>query len=68
MVPVDAANAGIDEGKAAAWTAALLPLVKGKILLNKAMIEQTSNILGEVERANQRGRFAREVLKVSKAF
>lgn len=68
VVPIDTAKAGINEGEAAAWTAALLPLVKGKIVMNKAMIAQTSNILCEVERANQRGRFAREVLKVSKAF
>ncbi|KAF8490953.1 hypothetical protein F5888DRAFT_1081978 [Russula emetica] len=64
---VDAANAGISKSEAAAWTAALLPLVKGKILLDKTKIARTSDALGEVERANQRGNFAREVLKVSKS-
>jgi len=52
---------------AAAWTAALLPLVKGKIMLDKAKIARISDALGEVERANKRGSFAREVLKVSKS-
>ena len=65
---VDAANARISEGEAAAWTAALLPLVKGKTMLNKTEIAQTSNALVEVERANQRGSFAGEVLKVSKVL
>ena len=65
---VDVANARISEDEAAAWTAALLPLVKGKTMLNKAEIAQTSNALIEVERANQRGSFAGEVLKVSKVL
>lgn len=50
---------------AAAWTAALLPLVKGKTTMDGARIAQTSDALGEVERANQRGDLARDVLKVS---
>lgn len=50
---------------AAAWTAALLPLVKGKTTMDEARIAQTSDALGEVERANQRGGLARDVLKVS---
>jgi hypothetical protein len=62
------ANARISESEAAAWAAALLPLVKGKIMLDKTKVAQTSDALGEVERANQRGSFAREVLKVSKAL
>jgi hypothetical protein len=62
------ANARISESEAAAWTAALLPLVKGKIMLDKTKIARTSDALGEVERANQRGSFAREVLKVSKVL
>jgi len=65
VAPVDAANSGISESEAAAWTAALLPLVKGKIVLNKTKIAQISITLGEVERANQRGSFASEVLKES---
>ena len=65
--PLDAANASMSESEAAAaWTATLLPLVKGKIMLDKTKIAQTSDALGEVERANERGSFAREVLKVSK--
>jgi hypothetical protein len=65
VAQVDAANVSENESEAAAWTAALLPLVKGKIILDKAKIARTSNALDEVERADQRGIFAREVLKVS---
>ena len=68
MVSVDAANARKSESEVAAWTAALLPLVKGKIMLDKATIARISNALGEVEHANQRGTFAREMLKVSKVL
>jgi hypothetical protein len=50
---------------AAAWTVALLPLVKGKVTMDEARIAQTSDALGAVERANQRGGLARDVLKVS---
>jgi hypothetical protein len=63
--PVDAANAKISESEAAAWTAELLPLVKGKITLDKMKIARTGNALREVERAHQRGGFAREMIKVS---
>lgn len=61
-------DAGISESEAAAaaWTAALLPLVKGKIMLDKTKMAWTSDALGEVERANKRGSFTREVLKVRK--
>ena len=68
VVSVDTANAGKSESEVAAWTAALLPLVKGKIELDRAKIARTSDILGEVERAHQRGIFTREVLKVSKVL
>jgi hypothetical protein len=68
MVSVDAANARKSESEVVAWTAALLPLVKGKIMLDKAKIARISDALGEVERANQRGSFAREMLKVSKVL
>jgi len=64
-----AADTNMSDGEAAAaaaaWTAALLPLVKGKTTMDKARIAQTSDALGEVERANQRGGLARDVLKVS---
>jgi hypothetical protein len=59
---------GSESEAAAAWTAALLPLVKGKITLDKTKIAQTSDALGEVEHANKRGSFAREVLMVSKVL
>ena len=72
---VDAAGAnanvrksGSESEAAAAWTAALLPLVKGKIMLDKAKIGLTSEALGEVERANKRASFTREVLKVSEVL
>jgi len=61
---VEAANESMSESEAAAWTAALLPLVKGKTTMDEARMAQTSDVLGEVERANQRGSFAVEVLKV----
>jgi hypothetical protein len=66
--PVDAANAKVSESEAAAWTAELLPLVKGKIALDKTRIARTGDALREVERAHQRGSFAREVIKVSKVL
>lgn len=57
-----------DGEAAAAWTAALLPLVKGKTSMDEAKMAQTSAALGEVELADQeRGGVAREVLKVSAA-
>jgi len=61
-----AAETRISDGEVAAtWTAALLPLVKGKTTMDEARMAQTSDALGEVERANQRGGLARDVLKVS---
>jgi hypothetical protein len=65
---VDTVDARIGESEAAAWSAALLPLVKGKIMLDKTKIARIDDALGEVERANQRASFAREVLKVSKVL
>ena len=53
------------EAAAAAWTAALLPLVKGKTTMDETRMAQINDALGEVERANQRGGLARDVLKVS---
>jgi hypothetical protein len=61
----EVANESIGESEAAAWTAALLPLVKGKITVDEAKMAQSSDVLGEVERADLRGRIAREVLTVS---
>jgi hypothetical protein len=49
---VDTVNARISESEVAAWVAALLPLVKGKIMLNKTKIARINNALGEVEHAN----------------
>ena len=62
---VKAANETVSESEAAAWTAAILPLVKGKTVMDGAKMEQTSDALGEVERASRRGSITREVLKVS---
>jgi hypothetical protein len=64
LVLVEAANIG--ESMAAAWTAALLPLVKGKMTMNEAKMAETNDALGEVERADKRGSIASEVLKVSR--
>jgi hypothetical protein len=65
VASVEAENESISESTAAAWTAALLPLVKGKTAMDSTKVAQTSDTLGEVESANQRSRIAREVLKVS---
>jgi hypothetical protein len=59
---------GSESEAAAAWTAALLPLVKGKIMLDKTKMALTSDALGEVEHANKRASLAREVLKVSEVL
>lgn len=63
---VEVAKLNMDDGEAAAaWTAALLPLVKGKTSMDEVQVAQTSAVLDEVERADRkRGGFAREVLKV----
>jgi hypothetical protein len=53
-----------DDEAAAAWTAALLPLVKGKTTMDGARLAQTSDALSEVERADIRGGLVRDVLKV----
>jgi len=57
--------ADIGESKAAAWTAALLPLVKGKMNMDEAKMAQTNDALGEVERADKRDSITSEVLKES---
>jgi len=62
---VEAANVSISESEAAAWAAALLPLVKGKTKMDELKMALTSDALCEVERANRRGSLTREVLKVS---
>ena len=67
MAQVEAANLNVSKSEAAAWTAALLPLVKGKTTMDGPRMEQTSDALAEVERASQRGSITREVLKVSTA-
>jgi hypothetical protein len=67
VAQVEAANLNVSKSEAAAWTAALLPLVKGKTTMDGPRMEQTSDALAEVERASQRGSITREVLKVSTA-
>jgi hypothetical protein len=66
---VEVTNSNVnDDELAATWTAALLPLVKGKTALDKAKMARVSAALGAVERADQqRGGISREVLKVSGA-
>ncbi|KAH9995198.1 hypothetical protein BJV74DRAFT_830415 [Russula compacta] len=66
MASTEAAN--VSESEASAWTAVLLPLVKGKTKMDETKMAQTSDALGEVERANWWGVMAQEVLKVSKAL
>jgi len=66
---VETPNTNVSDDEATAWTAALLPLVKGKTTIDEAKMARTSDALDEVERANQRGGgIAREVLKVSTRF
>ncbi|KAI0250532.1 hypothetical protein BJV78DRAFT_552845 [Lactifluus subvellereus] len=55
----------VGESEAAAWTAALLPLVKGKTTMDEAKMVHTSDALSEVERANERGIIPPGVLKES---
>jgi hypothetical protein len=66
---VEAVKSNMNDGEAAAaWTASLLPLVKGKTSMDEAQMARTNAALAEVERADQqRGGIAREVLKVSSA-
>lgn len=49
------AEAPNESEEAAAWTVALLPLVKGKTTMDKAGMARTSDTLGKVERASDRG-------------
>ena len=63
----DITNADIpneSEEEAAAWTGALLPLVKGKTTMDKAGMARTSDALGKVERASDRGLINLGMLKV----
>jgi hypothetical protein len=50
-----AAETNVSDEAAAAWAAALLPLVKGKTTMDGARLAQTSDALSEVERADIRG-------------
>ena len=67
---VDEDAASVRESKqaagAAAWTAALLPLVKGKTTMDRAKMAHTNLALREVERANEGGQLSPGVLKVKK--
>jgi hypothetical protein len=55
------------ESETAAWTAALLPLVKGKTTIDEVKMALTSDALSEVERANKRRTIPPGVLKVNPA-
>lgn len=62
---VDAVNEDISESEATALTAALTPLVKGRTMLDKAKMVRFIDAPGEVDRANERGSVASEVVNVS---
>ena len=67
MVFNDITNADVpteSEEEATAWTGALLPLVKGKTTMDKAGMARTSDALGKVERASDRGIINLGMLKV----
>jgi hypothetical protein len=61
-------DASVRESKQAAaaaeWTAALLPLVKGKTTMDGAKMALTSTALRDVERANEGGHLSSGILKV----
>lgn len=63
----DITNADVpnESEEAAAWTVALLPLVKGKTTMDKAGMARTSDTLGKVERASDRGLINLGTLKES---
>jgi len=64
MVLVDDANG---ESEATAVTAVPTPLVKRKPTLDKTRMVRFINAPGEMDRANERGSVAREVVNVSEA-
>jgi hypothetical protein len=53
------------ENEAAAWTVALLPLVKGKTTMDEAGLARTSDTLGKVEHASDQDLITLDMLKVS---
>ncbi len=55
----------VNESEAAAWTAALLPLVKGKTTMDEAGMTRTSDTLGKVEIASDQGLITLGMVKVS---
>ncbi|KAI9466585.1 hypothetical protein BJY52DRAFT_1232951 [Lactarius psammicola] len=55
----------VNEGEAAAWTVALLPLVKGKTTMDEAGMVRTSDTLSKVEHASDQGLITLGMLKVS---
>lgn len=63
----DITNADVpNEGEeAAAWTAALLPVVKGKTTMDETGMTRTSDTLRKVEHASDRGVITLGMLKVS---
>jgi hypothetical protein len=65
-------NADVDtsvrESEASTWTAALLPLVKGKTTMDEVMLAYTSLALSEIERASERESIPPGVLKVNCAL
>jgi hypothetical protein len=53
------------ENEAAAWTVALLPLVKGKTTMDEAGLARTSDTLGKVEHASDQDLITLDMLKES---
>lgn len=64
----DITNADVPSGEsddeAAAWTVALLPLVKGKTTMDETGMARTSDTLRKVEHASDRGLITLGMLKV----
>lgn len=67
----DISNADVvieNENEVAAWTVALLPLVKGKTTMDEAGMARTSDTLGKVEHASDQGLITPDMLKVGFGF
>jgi hypothetical protein len=67
VVLAEAASRDISESEATALTAAFTPLAKSKTTLDKTKMVRLIDAPGEVDRANEGGSIAREVLNVSEA-
>jgi len=61
----DITNTDANETEATTWTAALLPLVKGKKTMDEERMVRVSDTLGKVEHASDQGLITLDMLKVS---